>query len=77
MNNARRKAIEKAINILSAQMEELESIRDEEQEAYDNLPEGIMYSERGEQMSENCDDLDSAVSNLEDIIDQRQDIIDR
>lgn len=77
MNNARRKAIEEAIAILEGAKETLESIRDEEQECYDNLPEGIMYSERGEAMSENCDDLDSATTDLEDIIDRLQDIIDR
>ena len=38
MNKARRKAIEDAIAILEGAKDELESIRDDEQECYDNLP---------------------------------------
>lgn len=70
MNRARRQAIEKAIEILSEQKEELECIRDDEQEAYDNLPESLQYAEKGEQMQENCDDFDSVASDLEDLIDR-------
>lgn len=77
MNAQRRKAISKIIEILSDQKENLDQIREEEQDCYDNLPEGIQYSERGEAMSEICDDLDSALYDLENIIDALQDIIDR
>ena len=77
MNNARRKAIEAVIDILTEQKEALEGIRDEEQECYDNLPESLQYAEKGEQMSENCDSLDTASSDLEDIIDLLQEIIER
>ena len=52
MNNTRRKQIEK----LTAQIEEIketiESLRDEEQDAFDNLPESLQGGERGEKTLE-------------------------
>lgn len=77
MNKARRKWLTDTIEMLEQAMLELENIRDDEQEAYDNLPESIQDSERGEAMQENVDDMEDASSNLQDIIDQLQDIIDR
>lgn len=77
MNKARRNAIEKVIAILTDQKEELEALRDEEQEAYDNLPEGIQYSERGEAMEENINDMDTSVDELDYMIDRLQEMIER
>lgn len=48
-------------------MERLEELRDEEQEAYDNLPEGIQDSERGENMYNAIDNIESAISSIEEI----------
>ncbi len=47
---------------------ELEEVREEEQDAYDNLPESIQYSEKGETMESNIDEMDNAISSLEDAI---------
>ena len=44
---------------------ELEEIRDEEQDAFDNLPEGIQESERGEQMEEYISQMESAIDDME------------
>lgn len=41
MNKARRKAIEEIIDQLGMLKEQVESISEEEQEAFDNLPESI------------------------------------
>ncbi len=60
MNRARRKELERAVELLQQAQEIVASVRDDEQEAYDNLPESIQYSERGEQMSEYVDTLDNA-----------------
>lgn len=46
---------------------ELESIHDETEEKYDNLPEGIQDSDLGNLLQERMDMLDSARSDLEDI----------
>ena len=65
MNKARRKQLEAALGQAEELKETIEILRDEEQEAHDNLPESI----RGEAMQEIVDSLDYAVSNLEDAID--------
>lgn len=72
MNNTRRKTIKgiitklEELESLKAEIqEELQGVLDEEQEAFDNLPESLQDSDRGEQMQECidtlqqiCDDLD-------------------
>ena len=77
MNKERRNALYKIVNALDEKSKELEKIRYEEQACYDNLPEGLVDSERGEAMSENCDDLDSAVDSLEEVIDYIKGVIMR
>ena len=52
MNNIRRKQIAAIMEQLEALREEVETLQEEEQEAFDNLPEGIQMSERGESMEE-------------------------
>ena len=73
MNAKRRNAIESVINELIEKFEEIKAeaidqlseIRDEEQEAYDNLPESLQESERGENMQDCIDSLESFMSDLE------------
>lgn len=77
MNKARRKEIKKALSMIEDAMVILESVRDEEQEAFDNLPESLQYSEKGETMEEYVDDIDSAISDLDSIISELDDIINR
>lgn len=61
MNKNRRNAISDIYDKLIDIQSDLESIRDEEQEAFDNLPESIQYSERGERMEEYISSLDEAL----------------
>lgn len=78
MNAARRKEIERAIDLLYQAKEIIENVRDDEQDAYDNMPESLQYSERGERMSENVDALDNAADNdIEDIITNLNEIIEQ
>lgn len=44
---------------------QLETLRDEEQEYYDNMPEGLQAGEKGDKAQEAVDNLDSAVSETE------------
>lgn len=81
MNNQRRKSLKQLIKQLEGLTEnfeelksqvedvvtEIEYLRDEEEEAYNNLPEGIQDGERGERMQETIDSLDSATGQLEDV----------
>lgn len=77
MNKARRNEIQKCIDELEDIKSRLESVRDDEYEAYNNLPEGLMYSEKGDTMQEYIDDLDSEIGNLEYTISNLQDIVER
>ena len=61
MNKNRRNAISDIYDKLTDIQSDLECIRDEEQEAFDNLPESIQYSERGERMEEYISSLDEAL----------------
>lgn len=73
MNAKRRNTINSIINDLIDKFEEIKSeaidqlseIRDEEQEAFDNLPEALQDSERGENMQDCIDALESFMSDLE------------
>ena len=46
---------------------EVEGIRDDEQEAFDGMPEGLQASERGEKATEAINNLESAISELESL----------
>ena len=61
VNEARRKAINEAVSKLEDVKSELETLRDEEQEYYDNMPESFQGGDKG-------DAAQSAVSTLEDAI---------
>lgn len=68
MNAARRKNIKRIMSlieqmdILKEQItEELESVLEEEQEAFDNIPESLQESERGERIQECIEYLETAV----------------
>ena len=77
MNKARRQWIERIINELETQRDELTNVQEEEQEAFDNMPEGLQYSEKVEAISENASDLEDAASSIDDVMSTLQDIIER
>lgn len=65
MNRARRKMLSDALDLISQAKVILDEVKDEEQEAFDNLPENFQYGERGEQMEEYISDIEEAFDNLE------------
>lgn len=75
MNAKRRNSIDSVINELIEKFEEIKAeaidqlseIRDEEQEAYDNIPEALQDSERGENMQNCIDALEYFMSDLENM----------
>lgn len=77
MNKERRKTLQGIIDELESQKENIETLQEEEQEAYDNLPESIQASDRGDAMCENADGLADAASDLEDVISVLQEILER
>lgn len=73
MNKERRKRLAEAFEKIGEVKEILESVKDEEQEAYDNLPENFQNGERGEEMQNYIDMIDEAYGYLEDaesVVDQ-------
>ena len=66
MNKKRRENIAKAVAILTTAFQIVESIRDEEQDCIDNMPENLEYSERYEKMENAVDKLDDAMSSIEE-----------
>lgn len=69
MNKARRAALNAIVNALTELKNDLDILRDEEQDAFDNLPESMQESERGEAIQEAADNLSDAFDSLEDAID--------
>ena len=68
MNKARRKKLQELMEQLETIKEELEQVQEEEQEAYDNLPESLQYSERGQQIEQAIENMSSAADYLDDIL---------
>ena len=75
MNKSRRKNLATIIETLEAMKSSLEDVRDEEESAFDNLPESIQESERGETMQEIVDVLYDACDSLEETIDSLNEIV--
>lgn len=69
MNSTRRAELRTVLAVIKSTIEKLELLRDNEQMSYDNLPEGIQYSERGEAMQEAIDSLDEAIDSLDSAMD--------
>lgn len=69
MNRLRRQNIKELTEQLNYNLEKLNMIKDEEEDAYNNMPENLQCSIRGE-------DSENAIDILSDCIDQLENIID-
>lgn len=67
MNKLRRRQLRAALDLLDEARSILETVQEDEQEAFDNMPESLQSSERGEAMEETISNLEDAVSSLEKI----------
>lgn len=67
MNNTRRKALQKIYADIEEVKSDLENIYDEEQEAFENIPENLEGSERYEAAENAVDNLDNAFSGLGEV----------
>ena len=74
MNKARRKELERAIEMLLAAQSIIDACMDDEQQAFDNLPDGIQYSERGEMMEEYIDNMELAISDIDIAVDDIREV---
>jgi hypothetical protein len=83
MNATRRKTLGQVIDQIEALKSLMEQVkadidliketidteRDDEQEAFDNLPEGLQQAERGQAMEQAVEFLDNASTTLSDLFD--------
>lgn len=65
MNKARRKQVDELQSSLQELLTTAESLRDEEQEEFDNLLEGLQQSERGQAIESNASALDEVVDGIQ------------
>ena len=74
MNKIRRKELKKAIELLEQAYSIIETAQEEERESFDNMPEGLQYSELGQKIEENAYALDDVAGSIEDLVSQIEEI---
>ena len=67
MNNTRRKEIQDVLNELADLRSQIDTLHGEEQEAYDNMPESLQQSERGQAAENAASELENALSAFDEI----------
>lgn len=67
MNKQRRKDLLDVAESLQEALDRLSEVRDEEQEAFDNMPESLQYGSRGGAMQEAIDTMDEWESEIDEI----------
>lgn len=70
MNNERRQAIQEVMNQLEDAQGTVCAIQEEEQEYFDDMPEGLQGSEKGDRASEVADELMDIDSGIQDLMDR-------
>ncbi len=66
MNKDRRRQLEDVKDSLDEAIALLNDIKDEEQDAYDNLPESLQASANASKMTDAIDTIDDAISSVEE-----------
>lgn len=79
MNKTRRKELSEVIRALNVVADkddlysiinELDNIKDNEQDYYDNIPENLQYSQRAEDSEQAIDNLEEALNLLNEVYDE-------
>lgn len=68
MNKERRKRLKKIHEMLSEVCSELESVKDEEEENFENIPENLQNSERYDKAAHTVELLEDACCYLDDVM---------
>ena len=66
MNKARRKRLGEAFGLIGEAQDILRSVREEEKEAYENLPDSFRDGEKGEEMQNYMEMIEEAEGYLDD-----------
>lgn len=74
MKPERLQIIEDCLSDIQGALETLQEVHDEEEEAYDNLPESLQDGEKGDMMQDAIDALDNALFPLEDVISSLEEV---
>ncbi|MBR4733852.1 MAG: hypothetical protein IK081_13910 [Lachnospiraceae bacterium] len=75
MNNERRKQIKAIIKGVEVIQSEINKVLEDEQYAYDNMPEGLQNSDKGMNSEESIELLESAIEKIDDCINDLSGII--
>lgn len=75
MNNERRNKLREIIMQMQNIKHLITDVKNQEEYAYDNLPESLQYSDRGYNMEDNIDKIDDIIEQMEDIITEIDDMI--
>lgn len=75
MNNERRGRLREIKTKLDDLYEQIESVKDDEEYAFDNMPENLQYSMRGEESQDAVDALDEALEKLEEVTDLLEGVV--
>lgn len=67
MNKERRERLLDVTQLLDEASDLIDEIRDEEQDAFDSLPEGLQYSSRGDGMQDAIDTLEGFQTEIANI----------
>lgn len=68
MNKQRRLKLSEAHSLLGKAVSIVEQVKDDEQNSFENLPENLQSSERGEVMEEAVNELQMAIDSISDAI---------
>lgn len=68
MNKQRRTEIQDVMDKLTELRDQVECIQNDEQEAFDNLPEGIQASDKGSMMEEAVNSLQDALDGIDEAV---------
>jgi len=74
MNAQRRKIRDEIIGQLECMLETLNDLKSAEEDAYDNMPENLQESERGQRISDNVDVLEAIIDELENQKDELEEV---
>ena len=66
MNKQRRSSIKRAIELLDNVRGIIQDAQDEEQEAFNNMPESLQESERCSAMEDAIDSMEDAIDSIEE-----------
>lgn len=67
MNSNRRAELNDVIDLLDEAKGRLEEIRDDEQDSFDNLSDGLQYSRTGQSMEIAIATMDSLINEIEEV----------